>query len=60
MLVWSKLVEVSYVNRKSWKNKMWGLLWIPLWKLYGLLMSDPHKGKSLGTCDEFLWDVVLT
>ncbi len=35
-------------------------LWIPLWKFYSLLVSDPHKGESLGMCDEFPWGVVLT
>jgi len=60
LLVGSRLIEASYVNRKPWKNKVWRWLWIPLWKLYSLLVSDPHKGESLGTCDELPWGVVLT
>jgi len=24
------------------------------------LVSDPHKGESLGACDELPWGVVLT
>jgi hypothetical protein len=59
LLVGSRLVKVSYVNRKPWRNKMWGLLWIPLCKFYNFLTSDPHKRKSLGMCDELLRGVVL-
>jgi hypothetical protein len=54
LLVWSKLVELSYVNKKPWRNKMWGLLWIPLWQLYNLLVYDLYKRESLGTCDEWM------
>jgi hypothetical protein len=59
LLVGSRLVKVSYVNRKLWRSKMWGLLWIALWKFYNLLVSDLPKRKSLGMCDEFPWGVVL-
>ncbi len=58
LLVGSRLVEISYVNTKLWKNKMERLLWISLWKIYSLLVSDPYKEKSLDMCDELPCDVI--
>jgi hypothetical protein len=60
LLVGLRLVKISYVNKKPLKNKMWKLLWIPFWKLYSFLVTDPHKVESLGACDELPWGVVLT
>jgi hypothetical protein len=60
LLVGSRLIEASYVNKKLWKINMRRWLWIPLWKHYSPLVSEPHKGASLGTCDELPWGVVLT
>jgi hypothetical protein len=59
LLVGSRLVQVSYMNKKPWQNKMWRLLWLPLWKFY-IILSDPHQGESSGACDELPWGVVLT
>jgi hypothetical protein len=59
LLVGSKFVKVSYVNKKLWRNKMWGLLWMSLWKLDSLLMSDLYKGEYLSMCNELFWVVVL-
>jgi hypothetical protein len=54
LLVGSRLVKVSYVNKKPWRNKMQGLLWIPLWKLYSFFTSNSHKREFWGKCDELL------